>query len=91
MSVSSAIALLEVDQNVADLAAKYLQVLPIPDKARTDAFHLATAVWHGMDYLVTWNWTHIASGRVIATVDGVNAGMGYATPVICTPEELMEA
>lgn len=77
--------------SVVDLGSKYFSALPIPEKARTDAYHLATAVYHGMDYLVTWNCTHIAAGRVIAVVDQINADLGYATPVICTPEELMEA
>lgn len=91
LSVSEGFPILEVSQAVADLAEKYLTVLPIPDRARADAYHLATAVFHGMDYLVTWNCTHIAAGRIIAAVDAVNAGLDYATPVICTPEELMEA
>jgi hypothetical protein len=45
---------------------------------------------HGMDYMVSWNCTHIAAGRVRAAIELVNEGLGYASPVICTPEELME-
>ena len=63
---------------------------PIPAKARIDSFHLATAAWHGMDYLVSWNCTHIASARVRRIVAGINDALDIRTPVICTPEELME-
>lgn len=55
-----------------------------------DVYHLALATWHGMDYLVSWNCRHIASGRVRGALEKVNAQRGIATPVICTPEELME-
>ena len=61
-----------------------------PDKAQADAYHLALAAWHGLDYLVSWNCTHIVSGRVRMIIEEVNAEFGIRTPIICTPEELME-
>jgi predicted nucleic acid-binding protein len=82
---------LEMTPDVASLAEVYFNALNIPDKARNDSYHLALAVYHGMDYLVSWNCTHIAAGRVRAVVEALNDERGYQTPVICTPEELMEA
>ncbi len=43
-----------------------------------------------LDYLVSWNCTHIVSGRVRMLVEEINATFGIRTPIICTPEELME-
>ncbi len=54
-----------------------------------DALHIAVAVIHGMDYLLTCNCKHIANaekGHAIATVCRSN---NYEPPIICTPEELM--
>lgn len=82
--------ILEIVPEVRDLANQYFMALALPEKARADAYHLALAVWHGMDYLATWNCTHIAGGRVKLTVQGVNDRRGIASPIICTPEELME-
>jgi hypothetical protein len=82
---------LEMTSEIASLANMYFNALNIPEKARSDSFHLALAVHHGMDYLVSWNCTHISSGRVRNTVSAINEKVGYATPIICTPEELMEA
>jgi len=48
-------------------------VLEIPEKARLDAAHLATAVWHEMDYLLSWNCRHIVSGRVKKLLEEINA------------------
>jgi len=81
---------LEMTPDIASLANMYLNALSIPEKARNESFHLALAVHHGMDYLVSWNCTHISSGRVRNIVSAINEKVGYATPIICTPEELME-
>ena len=82
--------LLEVVPEVRALAAAYFAAIPLPDKAQADAYHLALAAWHGLDYLVSWNCTHIVSGRVRMIIEEVNAEFGIRTPIICTPEELME-
>lgn len=81
---------LEMIPEVAALADTYFAALEIPDKAKNDSYHLALAVYHGMDYLVSWNCAHITAGRVRAVVEAVNNKKGYHTPIICTPEELME-
>jgi predicted nucleic acid-binding protein len=89
-SVSS-FPLLEVLPEVRSLAEAYFSAVEIPEKARADSYHLALAAWHGMDYLVSWNCTHIVSGRVKRIVEEVNSTYGIRSPIICTPEELMEA
>ena len=90
MKAVSAFQVLEVAPEVRDLAEHYFAAIDLPEKARADAYHLALAVRHGMDYLVTWNCTHIAGGKVKLIVQRVNAGRALATPIICMPEELME-
>jgi hypothetical protein len=69
------------------LAAAYFAAIPLPDKAQADAYHLSLAAWYGLDYLVSWNCTHIVSGRVRMIIEEVNAEFGIRTPIICTPEE----
>lgn len=83
-------SVLEVVSEVHALAAAYFAAIPLPDKAQADAYHLALAAWHGLDYLVSWNCTHIVSGRVRMIIEEINAEFGIRTPIICTPEELME-
>ena len=81
---------LGLSEEITALAQKYFAALQIPERARIDAFHLATAAWHRMDYLLSWNCTHIASGRVRRAIRDINDGIGVHTPTVCTPEELME-
>lgn len=83
-------AVLEVNELVRDLAQKFFAAINLPEKAKIDAFHLATAVVYGVDYLLSWNCRHIASGRVRKILVEINSDLGIRTPVICTPEELME-
>lgn len=84
------IPLLEVVDEIDDLAREYARALNLPEKAQADAYHMALATWHGIDYLVSWNCTHIASGRVQKALMAINNKMGFHTPILCTPEELME-
>ncbi len=86
----AAFSVLGAPPEVEALARRYFDAIAIPAKARIDSLHLAMAAWHGMDYLVSWNCTHIASARVRRIVGGINDEMEIRTPVICTPEELME-
>ncbi len=81
---------LEVNEQIEDLAQQYFAALQIPEKSKIDAFHLAVAAWHKMDYVLSWNCKHIASGRVQKTLQIVNARLGVHSPIVCTPEELME-
>jgi predicted nucleic acid-binding protein len=82
--------LLARTNGVDDLTTVYARDLPIPEHVVADCYHLAFACWHGMDYLVSWNMAHIVNGGVIRRVMDLNSSRGIRTPVICTPEELME-
>jgi hypothetical protein len=46
--------------------------------------------YHGMDFLVSWNFTHILNARVRSAIYEMNTIREISTPIICTPEELME-
>lgn len=84
------IPVLEINREIQKLAQQYFESLKIPEKARLDALHLAVAVWHEMDYLLSWNCKHIVSGRVRKTIEEINSQLLIKTPALCTPEELME-
>jgi hypothetical protein len=72
------------------LAAKLLSGAALPQKAKADALHIAIAAVHGMDYLLTWNCTHIANAIMRPKIESICRVAGYEPPVICTPPELVE-
>jgi hypothetical protein len=70
------------------LAASLLRMAAMPEKAAIDAAHVAIAAVHGLDYLLTWNCTHIANAIMRPKIEAVCRAAGIAPPIICTPEEL---
>lgn len=81
---------LEVNGEVSSLFEIYKTQLGLPDKAAVDVLHIAFAVGFAMDYLLTWNCAHIANGEVVRRLLQINDRLGRPTPVIVTPEELLE-
>ncbi|MFZ2956272.1 MAG: type II toxin-antitoxin system VapC family toxin [Candidatus Ozemobacteraceae bacterium] len=81
---------LAVDQEIIALAEKISQRLLLPEKALADAFHISVPAVHEIDYLVTWNCTHIANAFQLKKLRTLIVANGYKMPCICTPEEMME-
>jgi predicted nucleic acid-binding protein len=88
LAALAGIPLLEQETDVADLARALLRDVPRPAKAAADALHIATAAAHGMQYLLTWNCTHIANVALRPGIEAVCRAAGLEPPLICTPEEL---
>lgn len=82
---------LAASELAAELAAEILRRGYLPPQAATDAAHIAIAASSGMDFLLTWNCTHIANAHVERQVAKVCAACQCEAPVICTPEQLMVA
>jgi predicted nucleic acid-binding protein len=71
------------------LGRRLVESVPLPRKAAADALHIALAAVHGIEYLLTWNMTHIANAELRAEIERVCRSSGFEPPVLCTPEELM--
>ena len=81
--------MLEVTPMALGLARRLLDAAGLPPQAAADALHIATAACHGMEYLLTWNSTHIANAEYRARVERTCRAQSYEPPVLCTPDELM--
>ena len=75
------------DSQVDLLADALLAAHLLPEKARSDAEHVAIATVHRVDYLLTWNCKHIANAAILPAVYRLMADRGYSPPLIVTPEE----
>jgi hypothetical protein len=85
-----ALPVLVVNEDVRMLVGVYDKRLGLVGRARADLPHFAFAVAYEMDYLVTWNCAHIANGEMIRRLLDVNTELGRFTPLIVTPEEILE-
>ena len=80
---------LSITDEARQLAKELIDATRLPEKARVDAVHIATATVNGMDYLLTWNCRHIANATLRNSMAAVCQKAGYEMPVICTPLELI--
>jgi predicted nucleic acid-binding protein len=82
--------ILETTQEVRILGKAFIAKGSLPPKAEIDAYHISVAAVHGIEYLLTWNCTHIANAVMRTKIESVCREYGYEPPIICTPQELME-
>jgi predicted nucleic acid-binding protein len=82
---------LELSDEVAILADGYISRGIFPRKYMADAVHVALASFHKIDYLVTWDFGHIANVRKQARLRMFNTAAGFFSPVIVTPEFLVSS
>ena len=77
-------------QTVDDLADAVVGSGAVPPKVREDAFHIAIAAFHSMDYLLTWNQKHIANRQYQRQIETIIQSFHLTPPLILTPEQLWE-
>ena len=83
------IAMLPITEAVVTLADALIRRRALPANAQNDAIHIGVSAVHGVDYLLTWNFRHLANAETRPLVREVCEQQGHASPEICTPSELM--
>lgn len=83
------IPLLDPKPEAIALSKQLVEPGPLPMKAKDDAVHIALAAVHGMDYLMTWNFKHIANAEMRRAIMAICRANGFEPPITCTPEQLM--
>jgi predicted nucleic acid-binding protein len=80
---------LELTDEATILAEGYISRGIFHRKYIADALHVAVASVHKIDYLVTWNFGHLANVRRQARIRLFNTAAGFFVPMIVTPEFLV--
>jgi predicted nucleic acid-binding protein len=80
---------LELTDEAAILAEGYVERAIFHRKYLADALHVAIASLHKIDFLVTWNFGHLANVRRQARIRLFNTTAGFFVPQIVTPEFLV--
>ena len=88
LGVLRELPLIAVDDKVMALATLLVERGLVPSVAADDALHISLCAVHGVDFLLTWNCTHIANAQIQAPLARAVAAAGYVLPTICTPDEL---
>ena len=86
----SELPLVEVGDDAVALSNTLVRDSGIPESAAVDALHIAVAACHGLEFLLTWNMTHIANAALRPGIEQACRDFGIEPPVLCTPDELVE-
>jgi predicted nucleic acid-binding protein len=89
LSVLSDLPLLDISPAATRLAHVLARALQLPQRAAADSVHVAVAASHGIEFLLTWNSTHIANAELRPTIERVCRGRRLTPPILCTPDELL--
>lgn len=90
LGLIGSLPLLQITPAVDDLVEIYIANKVMPADADGDALHLALATFHECDILVSWNCRHIANASKADHIHLINTRLGYETPKLITPLELLE-
>jgi predicted nucleic acid-binding protein len=81
--------ILSLTDEVEWLAKEYTRYGAIPENYLEDAYHIAIAVIHDIDYLLSWNFKHIVRIKTKDIVRMVNTLNNLRQIEIMTPAELL--
>ena len=77
------------DEEVIELAEKYITDGAVTMKFFEDALHIAIATINKVDVLVSWNFKHIVNINRIRLYNSVNLKSGYSMIDIRSPREIL--
>ncbi|MCL2282573.1 MAG: type II toxin-antitoxin system VapC family toxin [Fibromonadales bacterium] len=83
------IPLLDINEEVERLAKEYFEYLNIPEKAKTDCVHLAVCVIKEIDFLISWNMTHLGN-PTFSKIVLYNGNHKLWLPTLVTPDVFMK-
>ncbi len=85
----SDIPVLEISPQIQEIAKTLIRDNAVPVESEEDALHIAAASMNGMDFLLTWNFSHINNAfkrsRIIKSIEN----QGFIPPEICSPDEFI--
>lgn len=81
--------MLDVSSEAEVLTGQYAVARIVPARFRDDLLHVAVAVCHRMDMIVSWNMRHLANPNKVALINAVNRQYGWPLMRIHTPQEVM--
>ena len=82
--------ILTLTREASALARALLAGGAVPEGAEDAAGHIAVATVHAIDYILTWNFAHMANTVCMPIISEVCEQQGFSSPIITTPRQLKE-
>jgi predicted nucleic acid-binding protein len=74
---------------IESLANSLIRENALPSNAKLDALHIATCAYHALDYLASWNFSHIVNAQQLSKIEATCAGNGYPASRLVTLDQLI--
>lgn len=89
LSMLEGMEIVSASEEALRLSRLFIERAVLPSNAAEDALHIAIAAAAGIEFLLTWNFAHMANAAVRRQVEEICREEGYAPVIICTPQELL--
>lgn len=73
-----------------ELAQQLIDIRAIPANEPEDALHIAIATLAEMDFILSFNFSHMVGAEAKFALQTAIAKMGYRPPLLATAEDLLE-
>lgn len=77
-----------IKNDIRDFARDLIETGVIPKSKPADALQLALAAGHGADYLLTWNYAHLANPITQAKTERLLKTRDWRCPLLVSPESI---
>lgn len=84
-------AIVEMTEESLILATRLIEIGAVPASEPEDDLHIAVASVSNAEFLVTWNFAHLAGPAAKMKLQNHLREIGVHIPLLTTPEELMES
>jgi PIN domain len=88
IAASRRLKYLPITREVAHVAQAYLKAFLVPENKRNDALQLAFSVVYRIDYLMSWNYAHLANPEVQKAMGRLNESRKWHSPLLVSPETI---
>ncbi len=89
LDVLAGIPLLDIDPQIRSIATGLVAQSCVPPNVFEDALHIAIAAAHSVDFILTWNFKHIANPILQQRIARYLESCDLVIPFICSPHELL--
>lgn len=90
LDVLRGLTILDITDEARALARTLTAEGAVPQSEPRDALHIAVSAVQRVQYLVTWNFKHIANATMRTKIEQVCRDAGFSPPIICSPPEIPE-
>jgi hypothetical protein len=88
LKMANGLRRLSMTQAAKDLLDELLRSRLIPETKPGDALQMAVSTAHAVDYLLTWNYAHLANPVAQERLDTICEGLSLRAPLLVSPETI---